>query len=347
MIKEVSGNLLDADVEALVNTVNTVGVMGRGVALQFKQAFPENFTAYEAACRRGDVRPGKMFVFHRDSLRTLKNPRIIINFPTKRDWRGKSRMEDIDAGLRDLVKVIEEEGIRSVALPPLGCGSGHLDWKDVRQRIFDSLSALPEVSAYVYPPTHTPAPEKMKIGTARPNLTHVRAALLIVMQRYALPGYRLSLLEIQKLAYFLQASGEPLKLEFVKQKYGPYSETLHHVLQRLEGHFITGYGDRSQSVSLSLVPEGSKEAEDFLTNSDQTKENFERVSQLIDGFETPYGLELLASVHWVATVEDQTARLMYGKAVELVHAWNDRKRNTFRPDHIKIAWDRLRQGDWI
>src|SRR4029077_10880208 len=147
MIKEVSGNLLDADVEALVNTVNTVGVMGRGVALQFKQAFPANFSAYEAACRRGEVVPGRMFVFRRDTLGTRKNPRFIINFPTKRDWRHKSRMEDIEAGLRDLVRVVRKEGIHSVALPPLGCGSGRLEWAEVRQKISEALESLPEVLA--------------------------------------------------------------------------------------------------------------------------------------------------------------------------------------------------------
>src|ERR1700690_816271 len=117
MIKEISGNLLDADAEALVNPVNTVGVMGKGIALQFKQAFPDNFKAYEAACRRDEVRPGKMFVFHRN---TLANPKVIINFPTKRHWKGKARIEDIEAGLRDLVRVIKEENIRSIAVPPLG-----------------------------------------------------------------------------------------------------------------------------------------------------------------------------------------------------------------------------------
>ncbi|MGB0034805.1 MAG: macro domain-containing protein [Candidatus Acidiferrales bacterium] len=347
MIREVSGNLLGADVEALVNTVNTFGVMGRGVALQFKQAFPANFSAYEAACRRGEVEPGRMFVFRRDTLGTRKNPRFIINFPTKRDWRSKSRMEDIEAGLRDLVKVIREEGIQSIALPPLGCGSGRLKWTDVRTKIKEAFESLPEVLTLIYPPTQAPAPEAMRIGTERPRMTPCRAVLLILMHRYALPGYRLSLLEIQKLAYFLQASGEPLDLKFHKQQYGPYTETLHHVLQRLEGHFITGYGDRSQRVSIALAPEAVKDAEALLAMSAETQERFKKVARLIDGFETPYGMELLASVHWVAMVEDRDARTNAEKAVQLVHSWNARKHDTFRPEHIKIAWDRLREEQWI
>ncbi len=347
MIREVSGNLLDADVEALVNTVNTVGVMGRGIALQFKQAFPDNFRAYEAACRRREVLPGKMFVFRRDTLRTYKNPRFIINFPTKRNWRGKSRLEDIEEGLRDLAQVVKDEGIRTIALPPLGCGSGKLRWEDVRKRIFATFEMMSGVLVLVFPPDHAPPPEEMKIGTERPRMTRFRAALLILMTRYAQPGYRLTLLEIQKLAYLLQATGEPLGLKFEKQKYGPYTETLHHVLQRLEGHFVSGYGDRSQGVSIALEPHAVKEAEDFLGTAQETQKRFERVASLIDGFETPYGMELLASVHWVATVEDQSAKHTLERTVELVHSWNDRKRATFRPEHIKVALNRLSHEGWI
>ncbi|SRR6266849_352728 len=346
MIKEVSGNLLDANVEALVNTVNTVGVMGRGIALQFKQAFPENFTAYEAACKRGDVKLGRMFVFERDTLRTLRNPRFIINFPTKRHWRGNSRMQDIEAGLRDLVRVVKEEGIRSIALPPLGCGNGKLAWKDVRRQITKAFESLPEVAAQVYPPSGAPAPEEMKIGTERPKMTPGRSALLVLMNRYVLPGYRLTLLEIQKLAYFLQLAGEPLKLQFNKQKYGPYTETLHHVLQRMEGHFISGYGDRSRHVSIVLAPTAITEAENYLKDSEGAQERFARVARLIDGFETPYGMELLASVHWVATNRDLEETIDENRAVELVHTWNEHKK-IFRQNHIKAAWTRLRAESWI
>lgn len=347
MIKELSGNLLDAKVEALVNTVNTVGVMGRGIALQFKQAFPDNFKAYEAACRRHEVKPGRMFVFRRDTLGTNQNPRYIINFPTKRHWRGKSRMEDIDVGLNDLVRVIKEEGIRSIALPPLGCGSGKLRWEDVRERIIKALAALPDLHADIYLPGHAPSPEEMRIGTERPKMTPGRAALLVLMNRYALPGYRLTLLEIQKLAYFLQLAGEPLRLQFNKQTYGPYTETLHHVLQRMEGHFISGYGDRSRQVSITLAPNAVTEAESYLKNSRDSQERFERVSNLIDGFETPYGMELLASVHWVATHEADRKDVEEDRILELVQSWNEHKKKTFRPDHIKIAWIRLHKESWI
>src|ERR1700722_16267463 len=135
MIKFTRGNLLDAKVDALVNTVNTVGVMGKGVALMFKEAFPENFKDYEAACKKKDVKVGKMFVTKR-----LLSPKWIINFPTKEHWRGDSKLEWIDAGLDDLKRVIIENGIKSVAIPPLGSGNGGLKWEDVRPKIEAALS---------------------------------------------------------------------------------------------------------------------------------------------------------------------------------------------------------------
>src|SRR5215208_2123004 len=113
------GDLLAADAEAVVNTVNCVGIMGRGIALQVKNAYPANFKAYEAACKRGEVEPGRMLVHETGQL---TNPRYIINFPTKRHWRGRSRIEDIESGLDALVAEVRRLGIKSIAVPPLGCG---------------------------------------------------------------------------------------------------------------------------------------------------------------------------------------------------------------------------------
>jgi O-acetyl-ADP-ribose deacetylase (regulator of RNase III) len=229
MIERVTGNLLEADVEALVNTVNTVGIMGKGLALQFRQASPENYQAYRKACERKEVQPGQMFVFDTGQL---TNPRYIINFPTKRHWRQKTRIQDIEDGLAALVEVVREKDIRSLAVPPLGCGNGGLDWDEVRPLIEQALSTLPDVQVLLYAPAGAPEAEQMHVATKRPNMTPGRAALLGVLDTYALPGYRLTMLEIQKLAYFLQVAGEPLRLEFTKGSYGPYTEVLHHVLQR-------------------------------------------------------------------------------------------------------------------
>ncbi len=344
MIFKAEGDLLSADVEALVNTVNTVGVMGKGIALQFKQAFPDNFSAYEAACKRGEVQLGRMFVYH---LNTLSDPRIIINFPTKQHWKGKSKIKDIESGLRALIEVVKTEKIRSIAVPPLGCGNGGLDWSDVRPRIEKAFSELPDVAVQLFSPEGAPKAEEMKIATSRPAMTPGRAAILGLLSRYALPGYRLTLLEIQKLAYFLQEAGEPLKLDFQKQKYGPYAEALHHVLQRMEGHFVRGYGDRSRDVSLHLFPDAVQEAEQFLTAETDTLTRFARVANLIDGYETPYGLELLSTVHWVTTREVPEAKTDPEQAIAGVHGWNDHKRKTFTPERIAAAWDRLNNEEWF
>lgn len=149
MTRFIQGDLLRAEAEALVNAVNCVGVMGRGLALQFKNAFPANFKAYEAACRRDEVRPGRMFVFDTGSL---IGPRYVVNFPTKRHWRDMSRIEDIQAGLEALVEVVRSWSIRSIAIPPLGCGLGGLDWVEVRPLIERHLASLPEVDVQIFEP---------------------------------------------------------------------------------------------------------------------------------------------------------------------------------------------------
>lgn len=342
MVKLVKGNLLEADVDALVNTVNTVGIMGKGVALQFKQAFPENYKLYKRAVDAGEVTPGRMFVFRTGRL----HPQYIINFPTKRHWRGRSRLEDIQAGLVDLIRVVCEENIRTLAMPPLGCGNGGLDWDIVRPLIESTMSALPDVQVLLYEPIGAPDNEKMRIATKRPNMTQTRAALVLLLKNYAMPGYRLSLLEIEKLAYFLQAAGQNMKLDFTKGHYGPYAEALNHVLQNMEGHYIRGYGDRSRDASVRPLPEAVAEAESYVEDKPEARRNLQRVVELIDGFETPYGMELLATVHWLAKYETAVDEEPEA-AIRAVHSWNDRKRKTFSPNHIQIAWKRLKEQGWL
>ncbi|MEW6033606.1 MAG: macro domain-containing protein [Chloroflexota bacterium] len=343
MIKVVRGNFLEASAEALVNTVNCVGVMGKGIALQSKKAFPDNYDAYLKACRKGEIRPGHMFVY--ETGRIL-NPRYIVNFPTKRHWKGRSRYEDIEAGLRALVAEVRNRKIGSIAIPSLGCGLGGLNWKRVRSMIEDALSGLPEVEVHLYEPAGTPSTKEMPIGTREPRMTVARALFIKLMQLYDRNAYRLTLLEIQKLAYFLQESGQNLRLHYVKHTYGPYAHNLNKVLEVLEGHYIRGYGDTQKpDVEIELLPEAPGKADMFLTEHPEAARRLERVSALVDGFETPYGMELLSSVHWVA-VHDMTAVDVDG-AVGLIRSWNERKERLFRPEHVRIAWDRLVTEEWI
>ena len=338
MIELQEGDLLKADAEALVNTVNCVGVMGKGIALQFKQAFPEYFSAYEKACKEDQIRLGQVHVF---STGRLLNPKYIINFPTKKHWRAKSRLGDIESGLESLVQVIAKLSIRSIALPPLGCGYGGLNWSEVAPLIRQKMEALPEVTVLVFAPRGAPKPDEMRVGTKRPKMTRGRALLIKLLGLYGEQGYRHSLLEIQKLAYFLQEAGEPLKLNFVKYHYGPYAENLHFVLQRIEGHFIRGYGDRSGGTQIYLLPGAEEDADEFLKGNKEAEIRLDHVRRLIQGFETPYGVELLSTVLWVAKSDRDTA-CDPDKATASVQKWNPRKHQIFKSRHVHAALKRLR-----
>lgn len=341
MIEFKTGDILRADVEALVNTVNCVGIMGRGIALQFKNDFPENFKAYEAACAREEVQPGKMFVFE---TRTLTNPKFIINFPTKRHWRGKSRMQDIDSGLNALVEEIRTRNIRSIAVPPLGSGLGGLNWVDVRPRIVDALRGINDLHVIVFEPRGVPMVTKSR---EVPNMSPGRAALVVLIHRYlgGLMDPFVTLIEVQKLMYFMQEAGEPLRLNYIKHHYGPYADNLRHVLTKIEGHLVSGYHDGGDAPDkqIELVPGAVQDAECFLASDDDTRNRFDRVGKLVEGFETPFGLELLATVHWVVSRENA---MDADEAVIKVHAWNERKKR-FSQRQITIAYEHLSQKGWI
>lgn len=343
MIKMTQGNLLEADAEALVNTVNCVGVMGKGIALKFKQAFPENFSLYASVCKEKRMLPGKMLVFETGSM---VNPKYIINFPTKRHWKGKSKMEDIDTGLEDLVAQIKKYGIQSIAIPPLGAGLGGLNWAEVKPRIEKAFSELPDISVFLFEPKGAPPVEQMPVRTKRPKMTPGRALLIRLLDLYGHQGYRHSLREVQKLAYFLQAAGEPMRLQFTAHHLGPYADNLNHALQRMEGHFIRGYGDRSGNAEIRLMPSALEEAQIFLEGNSEAEHHLERVKALIEGFETPYGMELLSTIHWVVTHEPDSSRNL-DKISERVASWNHRKKQLMKPKHIHKAYARIEQQGWI
>lgn len=344
MIELAQGDILKTDAEALVNTVNCVGIMGRGIALQFRNAFPENFKAYKTACDAGQVKPGTMFIH---DLNRISNPRFIINFPTKRHWKSHSRIEDIQLGLKDLITVVQQHQIRSIAIPPLGCGLGGLNWQEVHPLITQAFQTLPDVTVLLFEPDGAPQAAAMSKPAKVPNMTVGRAALLGLMRRYlaAVMDPTITLLEIHKLMYFMQEAGEPLRLKYQKAPYGPYAENLRHVLNHIEGHFISGYGDAEDDPNkpLELKLHAAEQAETFLAKHEQTQQHFNRVAELIKGFETSFGMELLSTVHWVTaqekpeTVEDAIAK---------IHAWNPRKR-MFEPRHIRLAWERLYETGWI
>ena len=353
MIRYATGNLLLADVEALVNTVNTVGVMGKGVALQFKDAFPQNFHAYEEACKRGDMQIGRMFV---TETGRLDGPRWIINFPTKKEWRHPSKLEYIRAGLSDLVRVIRERGIKSIALPPLGCGYGGLDWTQVKQAIEAAFAELSDVDVLVYPPTDEYQATPKRSGME--ELTPARAMLVDVIRRYSVLGFECTNLEVQKLAYFLQrilrglALDDPLRLKFVPNKYGPYADALRHMLDGLDGSYLhcqKRLHDAGPLDPIQLDLDRLPKVEEYVSRGPGAvyHEALERLDKLIDGFQSPYLMELLSSVDWLLMERDGQATEQ--ELMKAIAAWpggqeaGRRKARLFKRDAVALALERLKR----
>jgi len=345
MIKYKTGNIFDEDVEAIVNTVNCIGVMGRGIALQYKKTFPGNFKAYEIACKQNEVEPGKMLVYERDSL---TNPKFIINFPTKKHWREKSHIEYIEKGLIALKEEIKKRNIKSIALPPLGSGLGGLNWNEVKKHIEGSLALLQDVEIVIFEPQQNKSASKNIKSSTVPKMTTGRAALICLINRYlgGLMDPFVTLLEIHKLMYFMQDTGEPLKLQFAKGPRGPYAENLRHVLSHIEGYFTSGYSDGGDNPdkNIELIEGALETAKIFLADKHtSTTNNLDKVNELVDGFETPSGLEILSTVHWV--IKQDKAKSLE-EVIEKVYLWNDSKKQ-FSKYQITIAYETLQQKEWI
>jgi O-acetyl-ADP-ribose deacetylase (regulator of RNase III) len=305
MITFTQGNLLDSRAEALVNTVNTVGVMGKGIALMFKEAFSENFKAYQAACKRGDVKVGKMFVTERQQL---LGPKWIINFPTKSHWRNPSKIEWIEDGLADLERVIKSHNIKSIALPPLGSGNGGLDWALVRRKIEDAFDDIPDLNVIVYEPTQKYQNVAKREGVE--NLTPARALIAELVRRYWVLGFECSLLEVQKLAYFAERIVDelnlrnPLRLEFKADKFGPYAFKLTHLLNSLDGSYLHCDKRLTDAGVYDVIyfDEAKKDLVSAYFTTDEARPYraaLEATSNLIEGFQSPLGMELLATVDWL------------------------------------------------
>ena len=310
MIRFTQGNLLDAPADALINTVNEVGVMGKGIALMFREAFPENTRVYEAACKAKEVRVGQMLTVENHAL---TGPRWIINFPTKKHWRNPSKFEWVESGLKDLVRVLREHNIRSIAIPPLGCGQGGLQWEQVRLAIEAALAEVPEVEAIVYVPTSDYQNTQKRQGIA--TLTPARALVAELVRRYLILGIQCTNMEIQKMAWFLQRTIEklglrdPLDLRFEANKFGPYADRLRHLMDGLDGSFL--HCEKRLSDAGPMEPiwfEDSKreEVSSYLHSGESAVylPALEATSKVIDGFESPLGMELLATVDWLLTKTD-------------------------------------------
>ena len=342
-IYSMKGNLLkQEDADAIVNTVNCVGVMGKGIALQFKKKWPANFKAYVLACKNKEVKLGQMFTFE---LGALATPRYIINFPTKDHWRSTSNIEDIESGLQNLVEHIARFDIRSIAIPPLGCGLGGLPWREVKPLIVKYLGNIENLEVRLFEPNDDIKASSIETNTAKPKMTPGRAAILALLETYQSVNYGLSKIEVQKLAYFLQEAGESLKLQFKKHTYGPYADALRHALNTMDGHYTQGVGDGVVESEIRPVDAALEDAKKYLATSNEAiNSRIGRVSDLIEGYQSPYGVELLATVHWVAKYEGANDPI---QAYQAIQQWNERKKTLMTQQHVQAAWNRLHNNGWL
>ena len=335
MIHYKSANLLDSEAEALVNTVNTVGVMGKGIALQFKSQFPNNFKLYANACKANEIQIGSLFVTEENSL--LGGRKIIINFPTKTDWKKPSEYSYIESGLIDLVKIIKERNIKSVAIPPLGAGNGGLDWNKVKA-LMEKYLSFSDCDIFIYQPN---AFIQEALKKERVRLTPARAMLLSVLFDLVRNGEFVSEFSAEKIAYFLQRFGakDTFKLEFHPDFYGPYSGKVKHVLYYLNGSYITGYSskDKKPFEELGLMLDAEKEVNDFLDikDNEQNKAIVLKTKAFLTGFYADFGLELLSTVDYIIT--DKKTKSVDEITRHLTN-WSQRKKTMFtNPKFIAIA----------
>lgn len=346
-----TGNLLDVPADALVNTVNTMGVMGKGIALMFKEKFPENFRLYEEACEAGRVEVGHLMITEGSDM---YGPRWIVNFPTKKHWRHPSRLEWIESGLKELRKFIESKGVKSIAIPPLGAGNGGLDWIDVRAVISRELENLKGVDVVVFEPTSKYQNVAKRLGVEK--LTPARALIAEMIRRYWVLGLECTLLEVQKLAWFVQANisklglEDPLKLNFKANRFGPYADVLRHMLDALDGSYLQSDKRISDATAFDIIRFNDakrQQIEVYFTSPEAKpfRAALQATSNLIDGFESPLGMELLATIDWLIRIERVPPTL---EAVTVgIKTWPGgvdaarRKEAIFERRLIEIALERL------
>lgn len=352
MIRYTTGNLLDAPADALVNTVNTVGVMGKGIALMFKERFPANMRAYAEACKQGDVVTGKMFITQTGEL---LGPRWIVNFPTKQHWRNPAQMAWIQDGLQDLRAWLQAQQVSSIAIPPLGAGNGGLPWPEVKQAIETALGDL-DIDILLYEPSSQYQNVAKRGGVA--ELTPARALIAELVRRYWFLGMECSLLEIQKLAWFLarvigrNPLGDPLQLQFKAHRYGPYANNLTHLLNAMDGSYLQSDKRIPDSKPFDVIWFNEAKKQELAVYLQTEAKAFlpilEQTTALIDGFESPYGMELLATVDWLIAEEGCAPTLSALR--DGLHRWpagtlwGERKARLFDDRSLQIALTRLQQG---
>jgi len=325
MIKYVEGNLFESKSDALVNTVNTVGVMGKGIALQFKKLFPNNYKEYKYQCDKGQFDIGQLIVTEDQNITTGK--KIIINFPTKTHWRKPSEYDFIVKGLDALISVIKEYNIKSIAIPPLGSGNGGLKWSKVKTILETKLSQTDGCAFYIYEPNSA---VKEILNKERVKLTPARGMLLYMLFELVKNGEFVSEFASEKLCYFLQRFGaqKHFKLDFKANFYGPYSGKVRHVLNHLNGSYISGYAskDKKPFEELNLFIDSESQIREYIESNDDLKKIVEDTNNFLRGYYSAFGLELLSTVDFIASSNFNSDTSFIKE--QLVN-WSDRKKTLF------------------
>ncbi len=339
MIQYITGNILDSNADALVNTVNTVGVMGKGIALQFKKAYPNNFKAYEEASKKAEIAIGKLFITRDSNLSS--GEKIIINFPTKTDWRKPSEYEYIEKGLNDLIRIIGTKGIKSIAIPPLGAGNGGLKWEKVKAIIEQKLRDL-NIEIFVYEPT---AQIKEHMKKERVKLTDARALLLYILYDLVKNGEYVSEFSSEKVCYFLQKFGAEkyFKLAYEPNFYGPYSGKVRFLLNAINGSYVMGYSDMDKKPfePLTLVADGYDTVKNHVESNQELLDIAQKTMEFLRGFYSDFALELLSSIDYIVMKQKTFERQMVSQKLD---EWSDRKRSMFsNPKYIDISLKHLQK----
>lgn len=343
MIKYITGNILESSAEALVNTVNTVGVMGKGIALQFKKAYHNNYKAYVEACKKNKIKTGKVFVVKDSSLNS--GTKYIINFPTKKDWRKPSEYSFIETGLDDLIRVLKEYDIKSIAIPPLGSGNGGLEWEKVKKIIEKKLGNL-NVEIVVFEPTQH---IKEQLKKERVKLTDARALLLYVLYDLVRNGEYVSEFSSEKVCYFLQRFGAKkyFNLDFTPNFYGPYSGKVRFLLNILNGSYIMGYSDMNKKPfePLILISDGYSVVRTYIENNSELYRIATKTTDFLTGFYSDFALELLSSIDFISADQNSFNKTLI---VKKLNEWNNRKRSIFsNPRYIEISVEQLQNAEFV
>lgn len=334
--------MFKSEAEALVNTVNTVGVMGKGIALQFKESFPINNKVYIDACKNNNLKIGEVLPVWDNNL--MFGKKLIINFPTKKHWRQPSKYEYIELGLIALVELLKSERIKSIAIPPLGCGNGGLNWDIVKKMIVNHMRDL-QIDIFVYEPNADIKTLLQKQDSKKEvKLTPARAQLMSALFLYEGMGEYSSLFAANKLAYFLQRMGQPLRLNFQANHYGPYAIGVEKVLYAMNGIFLKGLEQQETRPfdPLNLNYQKWQEVKDFIDKELQ-EEDVQRLvnlKKLINGFTSELSLEILSTTAYIL---EENPSLSFDEVLTKISKWSERKAKLFKPEYVKSAYDHLKR----